>query len=502
MTFCISTQVGCAMACDFLPHREDGAGSPSDPRRIAAQVRVLASATDSSTIPFNIVLMGMGEPLHNYDNTMKALRILHAEHGLAISPRRVTLSTVGIVPALDRLASEPLMPNLAISLHATTDEQRRRWCRRIASIRLRRFSSACRPLSLEEAEPDHVRIRDARRGQRYTLRNARRSRACFSGIKAKVNLIPLNPAPRHSVRAPVGRARRSRSPRVLADRHITVSVRKSRGRDIRAACGQLIVEGGTKKSAAQQIALLCMTRPEVSSTSSSGAAPPIFATSSCLTFSTLNLFVDAIILSMTSSKSNSVDFEKRIGFTRAYDKRLQIGARQPFRLERRHHLPDGVVQLQHLRRAPLPLLERLRDRLFEKVVYTSQHRMVCAAAEAPALFVRRAECEIGRLLELERVVGLEAGLALGQRTRHPDGLERLLFDVVRFLRVERKDLERHLGLGHEHADDGPRAELLHRLQAMVPFGVQYPSSWRMSTSGSRKRPTFSITSHQLLHVRV
>ena len=74
--------------------------------------------------PFNIVLMGMGEPLHNYDNTMKALRMLHAEHGLAVSPRRVTLSTVGIVPGLERLAREPLMPNLAISLHATTDEQR------------------------------------------------------------------------------------------------------------------------------------------------------------------------------------------------------------------------------------------------------------------------------------------------------------------------------------------------------------------------------------------
>ena len=73
---------------------------------------------------FNIVLMGMGEPLHNYDETMKALRILADEHGLAVPPRRVTLSTVGLLPALERLAHEPLMPNLAISLHAPTDEQR------------------------------------------------------------------------------------------------------------------------------------------------------------------------------------------------------------------------------------------------------------------------------------------------------------------------------------------------------------------------------------------
>src|ERR671921_1082205 len=91
---------------------------------IAGQVRVLAAATNLFDVPFNIVLMGMGEPLHNYDNTMKALRMLHAEHGLAISPRRVTLSTVGILPALDRLATEPLMPKLAISLHATTEDQR------------------------------------------------------------------------------------------------------------------------------------------------------------------------------------------------------------------------------------------------------------------------------------------------------------------------------------------------------------------------------------------
>src|SRR5438105_15824111 len=73
---------------------------------------------------FNVVLMGMGEPLHNYDATMKALRILADGHGLSVNPRRVTLSTVGVLPALERLAHEPLMPNLAISLHATTEDQR------------------------------------------------------------------------------------------------------------------------------------------------------------------------------------------------------------------------------------------------------------------------------------------------------------------------------------------------------------------------------------------
>jgi 23S rRNA (adenine2503-C2)-methyltransferase len=108
----------------LLPDGQDGIGAASHRRRIAGQVRVLAAATNLLDVPFNIVLMGMGEPLHNYDNTMKALRMLHTEHGLAISPRRVTLSTVGIVPGLEKLAREPLMPNLAVSLHATTEEQR------------------------------------------------------------------------------------------------------------------------------------------------------------------------------------------------------------------------------------------------------------------------------------------------------------------------------------------------------------------------------------------
>src|SRR3954463_858763 len=123
MTFCISTQVGCAMACDFCLTGKMGLVRHLTAAEIAGQVLVLAQATGLLDSPFNIVLMGMGEPLHNYDNTMKALRILHSEQGLAISPRRVTLSTVGIVPGLERLPHDPLTPNLPISLPATTEEQ-------------------------------------------------------------------------------------------------------------------------------------------------------------------------------------------------------------------------------------------------------------------------------------------------------------------------------------------------------------------------------------------
>jgi len=121
MTFCISTQVGCAMACAFCLPGKMGLVRNLTAGEIAGQVRVLAGALAMRDKPFNIVLMGMGEPLHNYDETMRALRILNDEHGLALPPRRVTLSTVGLLPALERLAQEPLMPNLAISLHAPTD---------------------------------------------------------------------------------------------------------------------------------------------------------------------------------------------------------------------------------------------------------------------------------------------------------------------------------------------------------------------------------------------
>jgi 23S rRNA (adenine2503-C2)-methyltransferase len=141
MTFCISTQVGCAMACAFCLTGKMGLVRNLTAGEIAGQVRVLAAATGMLDHPFNIVLMGMGEPLHNYDNTMKALRMLHLRHGLAVSPRRVTLSTVGIVPGLERMAREPLMPNLAVSLHATTDEQRSMLVPPNANIRWRRFST-------------------------------------------------------------------------------------------------------------------------------------------------------------------------------------------------------------------------------------------------------------------------------------------------------------------------------------------------------------------------
>jgi 23S rRNA (adenine2503-C2)-methyltransferase len=254
MTFCISTQVGCAMACGFCLTGKMGLVRHLTAGEIAAQVRVLAAATGLLDAPFNIVVMGMGEPLHNYENTMKALRMLHDEHGLAVSPRRVTLSTVGIVPGIERLAQEPLMPNLAISLHATTDEQRTMLVPPNRKYPLAEILAACRRFPLKKRNRitfEYVMLA----GVNDTPEDARRLVTLLSGIKAKVNLIPLNPAPGIPFERPAD-GRVDRFAQILADRFITVSVRKSRGRDIRAACGQLIVEGGTKKTAAQQMALL------------------------------------------------------------------------------------------------------------------------------------------------------------------------------------------------------------------------------------------------------
>jgi 23S rRNA (adenine2503-C2)-methyltransferase len=221
---------------------------------IAGQVRVLAQATGMFDQPFNIVLMGMGEPLHNYDSTMKALRILNVDHGLNISPRRVTLSTVGIVPGLQRLAHEPLMPNLAISLHATTDEQRTALVPPNRKYPLAEILDVCRRFPLKKRSRitfEYVMLD----GVNDTLDDARRLARLLAGIKAKINLIPLNPAPGIPFQRPSDE-RVDRFAEILASRHFTVSVRKSRGQDIRAACGQLIVEGGVRKSAAQQMALL------------------------------------------------------------------------------------------------------------------------------------------------------------------------------------------------------------------------------------------------------
>jgi 23S rRNA (adenine2503-C2)-methyltransferase len=250
-TFCVSTQVGCAMACAFCLTGKMGLTRQLTAGEIAGQVRVLARETGLSGTPFNIVLMGMGEPLHNYDAVMKALRMLADERGLAVAPRRVTLSTVGLIPALKRLATEPLMPNLAISLHATTEAQRDDLVPINQKHRLVELLEVCRTFPVKRRGRitfEYVLLN----GVNDTPDDARRLVKLMHGIKAKVNLLPFNEAAGLPFTRPA-EDRVNAFAQILADRGVTVSVRKSRGRDIRAACGQLIVESA-KRSPAQKLA--------------------------------------------------------------------------------------------------------------------------------------------------------------------------------------------------------------------------------------------------------
>ena len=252
MTFCVSTQVGCAMACAFCLTGKMGLVRNLTAGEIVGQVRVLVDVLAMRDVRFNIVLMGMGEPLHNYDETMKALRILTDEHGFAMSPRRITLSTVGLLSGLEKLAREPIMPNLAISLHAPTDEQRGALVPINKKYGVGEIIEACKRFPLKRRSRitfEYVMLA----GVNDRPEDARRLAKLLAGVKSKVNLIPLNAAAGIPFERPSDEAV-SQFAEILAERYLTVSVRKSRGRDIRAACGQLIVEG-QKRSAGQQLAV-------------------------------------------------------------------------------------------------------------------------------------------------------------------------------------------------------------------------------------------------------
>ena len=253
-TFCISTQVGCAMRCAFCLTGKMGIDRNLTASEIVGQVRVLARELQMLDVRFNIVLMGMGEPLHNYEATMKALRILNDEHGLAVAARRVTLSTVGVLPALERLATEPVMPNLAISLHSTTEDQRDMLVPINRKYGLKELLDACRRFPVKRRERitfEYVMLNEVN----DTPEDARRLVKLLHGIRGKVNLLPLNEAAGIPFDRPSDE-RVNRFARILSDHGITVSVRKSRGRDIRAACGQLITETNKTQAPGRRLAML------------------------------------------------------------------------------------------------------------------------------------------------------------------------------------------------------------------------------------------------------
>ena len=229
------------MACAFCLTGTMGLTRNLSAGEIVGQVRVVATALGLLDERFNIVMMGMGEPLHNYANTMQALRVLTDANGLAMSPRRITLSTIGLVPAIDRLATEPLMPNLAVSLHGTTEEQRDALVPVNRKYGLHEVIDACRRFPLKRRRRitfEYVLLE----GINDRTEDAHRLARLLRDLRAKVNLLPLNEADDIPFTRPSDE-RVDRFAAVLTRHHLTVSVRKSRGRDIRAACGQLAVKG-------------------------------------------------------------------------------------------------------------------------------------------------------------------------------------------------------------------------------------------------------------------
>jgi 23S rRNA (adenine2503-C2)-methyltransferase len=238
-TICISSQIGCALACTFCLTGQLGLTRHLTPGEIVAQVLIAQRDNLSKELhdSFNIVLMGMGEPLHNYDNVMKAVRILHDERGLNMSMSRITLSTAGLLPAIERLSQEPMIPNLAISLTGATNEKRNQLMPINRRYPIEGLLEAVRRFPLKQRQRvtfEYVLMR----GVTDTAEDAYRLVKLLQGMRAKVNLIPFNEAEELSYKRP-GDAVVARFQQILTDHNISAFVRKNRGNDISAACGQL-----------------------------------------------------------------------------------------------------------------------------------------------------------------------------------------------------------------------------------------------------------------------
>lgn len=233
-TLCISSQVGCDVGCTFCMTARMGFERNLGAGEILGQV--LLAIKDAGPA-FNVVFMGMGEPLYNYQNVMKAFSIMVDPGGMALSHHKVTVSTSGVVPVLRKMRREPVLPNLAISLNATTDRLRdavmpinRKW-------NLEELLEACRQFPLEPRRRitfEYVLME----GVTDSDRDAHRLAGLLRGLQAKVNLIPYNPNPGLPYRRPSPEGvERFRG--ILTGHLVSAFVRKTRGDDIAAACGQL-----------------------------------------------------------------------------------------------------------------------------------------------------------------------------------------------------------------------------------------------------------------------
>ena len=234
-TVCVSTQVGCAFACKFCASGLEGVKRNLTVAEIVDQVLQVQKLNGEKAN--NIVVMGMGEPLANYDNLLRALKIINAPWGLAIGARKITVSTVGLVPRIKQLAEEPMQIRLAVSLHGATDEVREKIMPVNRKYPLKDLLAACdyylnarkRMMTFEYILIDSVND---------SLEQAHKLGAIARRLRAKVNLIPYNPVEGLPWKRPE-RNRCKMFQHTLQSHDVTSTLRMEKGTDINAACGQL-----------------------------------------------------------------------------------------------------------------------------------------------------------------------------------------------------------------------------------------------------------------------
>jgi len=242
-TVCVSSQVGCAIGCPFCATGQSGFRRNLSAGEIIGQVLYFGRQVRGESTPVtNVVLMGMGEPLANYEATWQAIQTLHDRRGLGLGARRFTISTVGLVPGIRRLAREKVMVGLAVSLHAADDALRNRLVPVNKRYPIGKLIEACR---------DYVQHTGRRVSFEYALiegindahEQARKLGRLLCGVLCHVNLIPLNATAKCNYR-PSSRERIRAFRRVLNRMGVANTVRLARGIDIQAGCGQLRVRPG------------------------------------------------------------------------------------------------------------------------------------------------------------------------------------------------------------------------------------------------------------------
>jgi len=253
-TICISTQAGCAVDCHFCLTATLGLIRNLTAGEIIGQVVLALELNRDALKPqTNVVLMGQGEPLLNYEAVLAALRILLDPNGMAISPKHTTLSTSGIIPGIEKLGLEKVRPKLAISLNASTNEQRDKIMPISRKYPIEKLIEACERYPLRTWE--HLTFEYVLLGGfNDSAQDARRVARLLANLRVKVNLIPWNPGELPFEKPDPSRVEEFR--RILTEKDVRAFVRYSRGQDVMAACGQLALlesTGGLGSSTLSQI---------------------------------------------------------------------------------------------------------------------------------------------------------------------------------------------------------------------------------------------------------